>query len=309
MVLLGSAASAPDWKFLAGRSIPIAWSSIPEILTRLNVVLAGEVRGEATVTGIPDSLQESRCVWYNPGAFDQLEDELLADVPPEITRFHRRQVAVVLQFLEDWLPAHCTLADPPSTQRQASNKILQSAALAQIEDCGHIETRFLGDPREAKPGYVLKHISEGRHVSASQALYAQVATEESLSVLSDGTTTPIIAQRLLEYDTEFRTFSFGGERATVAIPRTRRTDIVDLQFYADEISRAHVCECPVNETIWSSIESALGLTTFAADYVLGAGRPYFFEVNPVFTMSWLPGECLDALAEAVARWVHRCSRG
>jgi hypothetical protein len=66
---------------------------------------------------------ERQClVWYNPGSFETLEDELLrsqkADGP---TYFEVQQFKAILEYLEFWLPGNFRLMELPQVQRRPSN--------------------------------------------------------------------------------------------------------------------------------------------------------------------------------------------
>jgi hypothetical protein len=249
-------------------------------------------------------LTSQSLVWYNPGSFALLEDELSdAAVADGRGSFEVQQYKAVLEFLELWLCDNCRIIESPQTQRRFSNKLLQLHTIARVFPDNLIETELISKPAQLRPGILVKHLGESRMMTKDEAFYAQELSDVQISALSDGPWTPLLAQRPIAATEEFRTFVFGRETATIRLPRPAlEGQIYDIQFFPDCVVRAAPVDSVINQGFWDSLGASMGISIFAVDYVMQHSIPKIFEINPVFSWSWLPGACIDAVAEATRRY-------
>jgi hypothetical protein len=252
-----------------------------------------------------DIFARQSLIWYNPGSFEMLEDELLEFTGADSqAAFEARQFKAVLEYFEFWLPNNCNMIDPPQTQRCLSNKPIQLQSIAKALPSHLIETELISKPDQLTAGILVKHLGESRRIGNDEAFYAQELHNDQLSALHNGPWTPLLAQQPVSATEEFRTFAFGRESATIRIPRPVSSDrIYDIQFFPDHVARALPVSPTVSNDLWGSLAEAIGLSVFAVDYVMQGSIPKIFEINPVFSWSWLPDACIDAIADAARAYL------
>jgi hypothetical protein len=297
---VGSEISRPDWKALHDVGLPFRFLDLRELLESLHVRFRnGGV--SVRLQGVESSLRGA-LVWYNPGSFDLLEGTLVGGEDSELG-FLSRQFGAALSYFETWLAEQSRCIDSPARQRKWSNKIIQLAGLTRVLPEAVPDTLVVCDPSRLVAGQLVKHASESRMVSGSEAFFAQVLSAATLQRLRAGPTAPVIAQQFVSASHEYRTFFFGRESSTVEFPRDEQTSMVDVQFHPDRTAAGRVVEAPVEPMFWRRIRDALGLNFFAADYLLLDSSPVLLEVNPLFSWAWMPAPCVDRVADALRRFL------
>lgn len=305
---LGASASFRDWRTLAARGVELKWVSIRDVIKRIHVTF---LDGKTRVDFGPGTniFTDRSSVWYNPGSFEMLEDELLEIAEADsLTSFEARQFRAVLEYLEFWLPRNCHLIQSPQTQRCLSNKPIQLQVIAKVLPSSLIDTQLVSAPDQLMPGILVKHLGESRRMSYDEAFYAQELNSDQLSDLGEGPWAPMLAQRPINATEEFRTFAFGKETATIRIPRPPALGrIHDIQFFPDYVAKAFPVSQVVTDGLWSNLGASIGLPIFAVDYVMQGATPKIFEINPAFSWAWLPNVCIDAIAEAARAYFVKSS--
>lgn len=304
-ILLGASASFKDWEALTDRGIGLRWVSVCDVLKSIHArFIANETKVDFG-DGDVEIFARQSLIWYNPGSFEMLEDELLAIAGLDSqAAFEARQFKAVLEYLEFWLSKNRNVIDSPQTQRRLSNKPIQLQSIAEALPTHLIETELISKPDQLTAGILVKHLGESRRTGDDEAFYAQELHNDQLSALHDGPWTPLLAQRPVSATEEFRTFAFGGESATIRIPRPLSSDrIYDIQFFPDHIAKALPVSPVVSSDLWGSLAEVIGLSVFAVDYVMQGSIPKIFEINPVFSWSWLPNACIDAVANAAGAYL------
>jgi hypothetical protein len=300
-VLLGSTASFRDWETLAERGVALGWVSIRDIARDLHInFLAGQTR--VHLGSNAEILSPKARLWYNPGSFSALEDEISGIVDANgAASYEAQQYKAALDFLEFWLDDNYHMLDSPQTQRRSSNKLLQLHSIAKAMPDNLIETELISSPAQLKTGTLIKHVGESRRITEGEAFYAQRLSEGQLSALRDGPLVPLLAQAPISTREEFRTFVFGEQTATIRLPRPApASSIYDIQFFPDYVAQAVAVDPVVSVGLWEILGASMGLSIFAVDYVMQGVVPKIFEINPVFSWAWLPSACIDAVASAAA---------
>jgi hypothetical protein len=305
LVFVGSDVSRLDWATLEATGLRIPFINVRDLLTGMCAKFAD---GEVRLRFLRDAeVKPGSSVWYSPGCLDLLPAQLVPDNTD--LRFLQRQFEAALVFLEDWLGNTCAVIDRPDLQRRWSNKALQLARLAiSLSDCS-VDTELLSDPQFLSAGHVLKHLSESRAISQTESFFAQILTDQSIHLLRAGELVPLLVQPLVAGDAEYRTFYFGGESSTVALPRSIVDGVVDIQFRPEHIEEASLVPSPMPDDVLGRISLALGLNFFAVDYVMLESRVQILEINPQFSWAYLPPECITGIVEAFSRCHIAASKG
>jgi hypothetical protein len=304
-VFLGSDVSRLDWATLEATGLRLPFINVRDLLTGMRVNFAA---GEVYVQFRRDAeVKPGSSVWYSPGSLDLFPAQLASDNTD--LRFIQRQFEAALLFLEDWLSNTCAVIDRPDVQRRWSNKALQLARLAiSLSDC-LVDTELLSDSQFLSAGHVLKHLSESRAISQTESFFAQILTDQSIHLLRAGESVPLLMQPLVTGDAEYRTFYFGGESSTVALPCSIVDGVVDIQFRPEHIEEASLVPCPMPDGVLRRISLAFGLNFFAVDYVMLESRVQILEINPQFSWAWLPPDCITGVVEAFSRYYIAVSKG
>lgn len=235
-----------------------------------------------------------------------LDDELVEVAEADsLSSFETRQFSAVLEYFELWLANNCSLADSPQKQRSLSNKLIQLQVIAEDFPANFIDTELISAPDQLASGILVKHLGESRRISSDEAFYAQELDSDQLSALRDGPWTPVLAQHPVSATEEFRTFTFGRETATICIPRPPTPGLIhDIQFFPDYVAQALPVPPVATDGFWGRLGESMGLSVFAADYVMQGATPKIFEINPTFSWAWLPKVCIDAIAEAARNYFN-----
>jgi hypothetical protein len=299
LAFLGSKSSLSDWQTLADRGLFIKFWPIAALVSGMQVRFAPE---GVTVQSQEHIDSEGR-IWYNPGTFERLESDSI-DQDSEF-QFVARQQLAALRFLEAWISSRCI--DSPALQRRWSNKPLQLGQIADRLPDYLAETILTCDPSSLTAEMVVKHVGENRWISEGTAFYTQCATPALLKSLAIRPMAPVLGQRRLYADYEYRTFRFGDEGVTVRFPMSGGSEVIDLQFHPESVKLAELVDSVVEDSFWAELTRVFDLNIYAVDFVLVDGRPLILELNPAFSWAWLPPRCLDAIAGSVERFLDQPS--
>lgn len=301
-VFIGSDVSRLDWETLVSSGMDSRFVNIRDLLTAFHVrfdpaLASVKLLGEYSI--VVDGP-----VWYCPGNLDLLPAQIIPD--DSELRFLHRQLESVLVFFECWLGRLGVAIDQPETQRRWSNKLLQLMRLADLLPDFVISTQLVGKAPLLQSGNVIKHVSESRSISHTESFFAQVLTGEAIGLLQSSALVPLLMQPLISADVEYRSFYFGGNCATVAIPRGSVEGIIDIQYHPDDIARARLVQCPLPVDILEVISRAFGLAFYAVDYIVADARIHILEINPHFSWAWLPPKCVSGVVENFKQyWISR----
>lgn len=298
---IGTPISRADGETLHRSGVTVNFLDLGFILRGLNVTFRKKVM-EVDFPGI-DKLLSGALIWYQPGSFELLPDVLSQEPQQSVngSAFTSRQFAAAADFFETWLTQNCLLLDSPSIQRKWSNKLRQLELIARVFPHSLLETRLTSRPIVTGYEAVVKHIGESRLVDGVESFYAQTATPLVISQLAGGPRIPFMLQERLDSQREYRTYRLGSETVTVSIDRPQDKETVDVHFFPDLLADARVVLSPVPLSFWDRIQEAISLQYFAVDYALREGGCAIFEINPLFSWSWMPPRCLTIFCSALER--------
>lgn len=166
------------------------------------------------------------------------------------------------------------------------------------------------DPNNFPVGYVVKRVGESRWIGSGAGFYCQLLTSSLKAELAAVDRFPLLSQRFLGANYEYRVFCFGSERATIRFPRPDPLEVPDLQFHPEKILQATTVGSDPFGDLWTEIGTLLGLTIFSADFMVEDEKPKLLEVNAVFGWAWLPTPCIEEVCRAFERfWVSAPTPG
>jgi glutathione synthase/RimK-type ligase-like ATP-grasp enzyme len=260
-------------------------------------------RSEVGINARLRLVEAARCVLFHPSSWEMLAYE---PVNSDSTHsFVRRQLAAVEHYVEQRLERLAATVNKPSTSRLMSNKLIQLDRISRRLPNHLLRTQV----RSSRPPFpratIIKHVSESRVISSRLSSYAHFVDRAAERTLSMTVALPVIAQRRVEAELEYRAYMFGTSDVTLAFQRKQLSGaLVDIHQSSAVLNRPEETRLPKRilrslHTILRTLELSYG----AIDFFLCEGRVVLLEVNPLPSWAWLPSVLRERIDEAMAAFV------
>jgi hypothetical protein len=248
------------------------------------------------------ALASAGCIYYHPDSWDLFSFSPLTGDTSHC--FAKRQLLAVSGFLESWLESSAAVVNRPSVSRKASNKLVQLEMLAQCYPEKLIAASLEPSDSCLHLGRVIKHVSESRMVTDVLSNYARVLDLDSVSVLSESKSLPILSQELIKQQSEFRAYIFGQETIIFEFYRGNSSaSTVDVHLIPDAFAGAQEFSAPPD--VIRNLRQAFvsfGLEYGAVDFFIVDGLLKILEINPLPSWGWLPCRLRERVDEIVVKF-------
>lgn len=300
LCFVGSSLSRTDYETIREANLPVEYLALENLLSAMRIRISSA--GVALDLGEAECILRGAHVWYHPGRFDLLEETLVTK-DTELN-FVARQFRVALAWLERWIAENCVCIDTPAIQRKWSSKIEQLSCFTRHAPEALLESSISCDISLLREGWVVKHLSESRIISSTEAFYTQRLDRQSIQALMNtDMPMPVNIQEFISSSNEYRTYCFGNELSTVVLPRDEATSVVDVHFHPAMLRNTKVEDTRAPRNLIRRLGEATGLRFFAVDYILRDSSPALLEVNPLFSWNWMSAACVDDVLDSFARFM------